>query len=53
MVLAEMKDPLRDLPRVVQSAMPTVLSCYLLINVAYYIAIPWDDISTSKAIAVV
>lgn len=48
-----MKDPSRDLPRVIHFAMPTVLCCYILINMAYYVVIPWNELSASKAIAVV
>lgn len=48
-----MKDPSRDLPRVVHFGMPTVLCCYILINMAYYVVIPWDELSASNAIAVV
>lgn len=48
-----MKDPSRDLPRVVHFAMPTIVICYILTNLAYYVVIPWDEVSASKAIAVV
>ena len=48
-----MQNPSRDIPRVINFAIPTVLSCYILINVAYYVVIPWNELSASKAIAVV
>ena len=48
-----MQNPARDLPRVINLAIPTVLCCYVLINVAFYVVIPWNELSASKAIAVV
>ena len=48
-----MKEPSRDLPKVIYFAMPTVVCCYIVTNLAYYVVIPWTEVSASNAIAVV
>lgn len=53
MIVAEMRDPVRDLPRAVHTAIPTVAICFVLVNLAYYIVLPWKDVQASDAIAVV
>lgn len=53
MIVAEMRDPVRDLPRAVHTAIPTVTICFVLANLAYYIILPWKDVQASDAIAVV
>ncbi|MCJ1269327.1 hypothetical protein MMC22_009219 [Lobaria immixta] len=52
MIVAEMRDPVRDLPRAVHTAIPTVTICLVLANLAYYIILPWKDVQASDAIAV-
>lgn len=51
-VTGEMKNPRRDLPRTIHTAMPVVISAYLLANVSYYLVLPQSVLSTSTAIAV-
>ncbi|ORY14959.1 amino acid/polyamine transporter I [Clohesyomyces aquaticus] len=51
-VASEIKDPGRALPRAIKAAMAVVLSCYELVNIAYYILLPWDTMSASDAVAV-
>ncbi|KAF2107410.1 amino acid/polyamine transporter I [Lophiotrema nucula] len=51
-VASEIRDPGRSLPKAIKAAMIVVLSCYELVNVAYYILLPWDAISSNNAVAV-
>ena len=53
MVAAEMKNTSRDLPRAIHTAEPTVIGCYVLINIAYYVLVPWDVLGKTNSIAVV
>lgn len=53
LVVAEMRDPFRDLPRAIHTATPTINLCFVLINLAYYIILPWKVVRASDAIAVV
>ena len=48
-----MKNPSRDLPRVVRFAIPIVVACFVLINVSYYVTLPRNVLQESDAIAVV
>lgn len=48
-----MKHPSRDLPRVIHTAMPVVITSYLLANTAYYLVLSNAVISQSNTIAVV
>ena len=50
--MGEFISPHRDLPRVIHTAMPLVILCYLLANVAYIFVLPPETISSSTAIAV-
>lgn len=52
-VTGEMKHASRDLPRVIHTAMPTVIISYLLANVAYYLVLPGAVIGQSNTVAVV
>ena len=52
-VIGEMRHPARDLPLVIHTAMPTVILCYLLANISYYLVLPSSVVSSSNAIAVV
>lgn len=47
-----MRHASRDLPRVIHTAMPTVIISYLLANIAYYFVLPTSTISSSNTIAV-
>jgi len=51
-VTGEFKNPTRDLPRVIHTAMPLVLLSYLLANVAYFFVLPKAVIDHSNTVAV-
>ncbi|KAK4945572.1 hypothetical protein LTR10_015191 [Elasticomyces elasticus] len=51
-VTGEFKNPSRDLPRVLHTAMPAVIACYLLANVAYIFVLPQATIDKSNTVAV-
>jgi amino acid transporter len=52
-VAAELQDPGRQLPLALNTAIPTVIVSYVLVNAAYYILLPWDTVGLTDAIAVV
>ncbi|RYP13667.1 hypothetical protein DL765_006797 [Monosporascus sp. GIB2] len=51
-VVGEFRNPARDLPRVIHSAMPLVILCYLMANVAYFLVLPMATINSSNTVAV-
>lgn len=51
-VASEIQDPGRALPKAIKAAMVVVLVSFELVNVAYYILVPWDKLSTNNAVAV-
>ncbi|RPB02089.1 amino acid transporter [Choiromyces venosus 120613-1] len=51
-VAGEMRNTARDLPRAVNLALPTVICCFILTNLCYYIILPWDIIGATDTIAV-
>ncbi|KAJ5715074.1 uncharacterized protein N7483_012255 [Penicillium malachiteum] len=51
-VTGEFKNPKRDLPRVIHTAMPLVILSYLMANVAYFLVLPHDTIEASNTVAV-
>ena len=51
-VTGEFKNPNRDLPRVIHTAMPLVILSYLMANVSYFLVLPHDTIEASNTIAV-
>lgn len=51
-VASEIRDPGRALPTAIKAAMVVVLSSYELVNIAYYILLPWSTMSSSDAVAV-
>ncbi|KAF8428726.1 amino acid permease-domain-containing protein [Tirmania nivea] len=51
-VTGEMRHPSRDLPLVIHTAMPTVIICYLLANIAYYLVLPASVVGSSNTVAV-
>ncbi|KAF2434606.1 amino acid transporter [Tothia fuscella] len=51
-VANELKNPAKQLPLAINTAIPTVVLSYVLVNTAYYILLPWDIIGQSDAIAV-
>lgn len=52
-VAGDMKNPMRDLPRVINSAMAIVMVGFILANVALYIVVPMDALRERKTVAVV
>ncbi|CAK7216263.1 hypothetical protein SBRCBS47491_002765 [Sporothrix bragantina] len=52
-VVGEFKNPRRDLPRVIHTAMPLVIVCYVLANVAYFLVLSLDAINSTNTVAVV
>lgn len=51
-VVGEFVHPHRDLPRVIHTAMPLVITCYLSASVAYIFVLSQDTITSSNTIAV-
>ncbi|KAJ5578895.1 hypothetical protein N7450_007762 [Penicillium hetheringtonii] len=51
-VTGEFKNPNRDLPRVIHTAMPLVIISYLMANVSYFLVLPHDTIEASNTVAV-
>ncbi len=39
-VVGDMKNPVRDLPRVINTAMTTVILSFVLVNISLYLVIP-------------
>lgn len=50
---AELKNPAKQLPLAINTAIPTIFVCFLSANAAYYILLPWDLVATSDSVAVV
>ncbi|GBB89743.1 hypothetical protein RclHR1_16520003 [Rhizophagus clarus] len=50
-VAGEMKNPARDLPRVIMVGLPIVIVCYTLANVAYYAVLPSSIVTQTNTIA--
>ncbi|KAK3939559.1 putative amino acid transporter protein [Diplogelasinospora grovesii] len=51
-VVGEFRNPSRDLPRVIHTAMPLVIVSYILANVAYFLVLPLITINSSNTVAV-
>ncbi|KAL4747674.1 hypothetical protein BDW72DRAFT_206312 [Aspergillus terricola var. indicus] len=51
-VTGEFKNPNRDLPRVIHTAMPMVIVSYLLANISYFFVLPHSTIEATNTIAV-
>ncbi|PHH70752.1 hypothetical protein CDD80_5760 [Ophiocordyceps camponoti-rufipedis] len=51
-VVGEFRNPSRDLPRVMHTAMPLVILCYTLANVAYFLVLPIEVVNESNTVAV-
>ncbi|KAK2593227.1 hypothetical protein QQS21_009067 [Conoideocrella luteorostrata] len=51
-VVGEFRNPSRDLPRVIHSAMPLVIVSYVLANVAYFLVLPVEEVNGSNTVAV-
>ncbi|KAH0435743.1 amino acid transporter [Colletotrichum camelliae] len=50
-VTAELQQPARQLPLAINSAVPTIILCFLAANAAYYILLPWSVVSTTDSVA--
>ncbi|OTB00534.1 hypothetical protein M426DRAFT_234788 [Hypoxylon sp. CI-4A] len=51
-VSAELQAPARQLPLAINTAVPTIILCFITANAAYYILLPWDVVSTTDSVAV-
>jgi len=51
-VAAELRDPSRQLPLSINTAIPTIILCYVSANAVYYVLLPWNVVSTTDAAAV-
>lgn len=51
-MVGEFRNPARDLPRVIHTAMPLVIVSYVLANVAYFLVLPLATVYASNTIAV-
>lgn len=49
---SEIRDPGRALPKAIKAAMVVVLTSFEFVNLAYYILVPWDKLSSNNAVAV-
>lgn len=52
-ISSELRNPSKQLPLTINTALPTIFLCFLVANAAYYILLPWDLVSTSDSVAVV
>lgn len=52
-ISAELSEPARQLPLSINSALPVIILCFIASNVAYYILLPWNVVSTTDSVAVV
>lgn len=48
-----MQNASHDLPKAIHTAIPTVICCFILTNLSYYLILPWDALGSSNAVAVV
>ncbi|OLN82100.1 Y+L amino acid transporter 2-like protein 2 [Colletotrichum chlorophyti] len=51
-VVGEFRNPSRDLPRVIHTAMPLVILSYVLANIAYFLVLPIAAVNASNTVAV-
>ncbi|KAK4148200.1 amino acid permease-domain-containing protein [Dichotomopilus funicola] len=51
-VVGEFRNPGRDLPRVIHTAMPLVIAGYLLANIAYFLVLPLTTLNSTNTVAV-
>lgn len=50
---AELSAPARQLPLAINTAIPTIVLCFIAANAAYYILLPWNMIAITDSVAVV
>lgn len=51
-ISAELSNPNKQLPLAINTAIPTIILCFLATNAAYYVLLPWDVLSTTDSVAV-
>ncbi|KAI1495900.1 amino acid/polyamine transporter I [Biscogniauxia marginata] len=51
-ITAELSAPARQLPLALNTAIPTIVLCFITANAAYYILLPWNVVSTTDSVAV-
>ncbi|KAI1753956.1 amino acid/polyamine transporter I [Xylaria castorea] len=51
-ISAELSAPAKQLPLAINSAIPTILFCFIAANAAYYILLPWNVVSMTDSVAV-
>ncbi|KAI9778098.1 MAG: hypothetical protein M1839_008402 [Geoglossum umbratile] len=51
LVAGELKDPLRNLPRVLNTAMAVVISVFIMANMAYFVVLPRDLLGKTDTVA--
>ncbi|KAI1735314.1 amino acid/polyamine transporter I [Xylaria scruposa] len=51
-ISAELSAPAKQLPLAINSAVPTIVLCFIAANAAYYILLPWNVVSTTDSVAV-
>ncbi|OLN83320.1 b(0,+)-type amino acid transporter 1 [Colletotrichum chlorophyti] len=49
---AELQQPARQLPLAINTAVPSIILCFIAANAAYYILLPWNVVSTTDSVAV-
>ncbi|KXJ86192.1 amino acid/polyamine transporter I [Microdochium bolleyi] len=51
-ISAELSAPAKQLPLAINTAIPTIIACFLAANAAYYVLLPWGVVSTTDSVAV-
>ncbi|KAI0478170.1 amino acid/polyamine transporter I [Xylaria cf. heliscus] len=51
-ISAELSAPAKQLPLAINTAVPTIIFCFITANAAYYILLPWNVVSTTDSVAV-
>ncbi|KAI1157325.1 amino acid/polyamine transporter I [Nemania serpens] len=51
-ISAELSAPAKQLPLAINSAIPTIIFCFITANAAYYILLPWNVVATTDSVAV-
>ncbi|KAI2643204.1 amino acid permease-domain-containing protein [Xylaria nigripes] len=51
-VVGEFRNPSRDLPRVIHTAMPLVIVGYMLANLSYFLVLPKEILNSTNTVAV-
>ncbi|KAI1004216.1 hypothetical protein K3495_g3996 [Podosphaera aphanis] len=51
-VVGEFRNPSRDLPRVIHTALPLIILSYISVNVAYFFVLPLKTLNSTNTVAV-